>query len=468
MSERVQKLSIGEKLGYSLGDSAANFMFQIMIMFQLFYYTNVLGISAGAAGTLLLVARIWDAIFDPFMGIIADKTNTRWGKFRPWLLWTALPFGIIFYLTFLTPDIAQGGKLAWAYISYIFMMMIYSANNLPYSALGGVMTGDMAERHSIASYRQVAAMGAALIIQGRFMSMVNYFSNGNNVHGWRISIGIFAGIAVLFHLITFLSTKERIVPKKEEESTLKEAFTDLIHTGPWIAIFLATLFIFTNLSLRGGALFFYFSYYLDTDTLQNFLSQFGYGIQSDADTIAKAFELFNMSGMVFTILGILLSKPLASRFGKRNVFIFGLSLATFFCGIFGAVDKSSPWLTYLINISQTISYGITIPLLWAMFGDVADYSEWKFNRRATGVVFAAVVFALKFGLGIGGAIGGYLLALYGYEATNVTDKAILGVRLTASVYPAIVFVLGVICLIFYKIDRKLELQIQNDLEERKK
>jgi Na+/melibiose symporter-like transporter len=469
MSERVKKLSIGEKLGYSLGDSAANFMFQIMIMFQLFYYTNILGISAGAAGTLLLVARVWDAIFDPFMGIIADKTRTRWGKFRPWLLWTSLPFGILFYLTFMTPDFAEGGKLAWAYISYIFMMMIYSANNLPYSALGGVMTGDMVERTSIASYRQVAAMGAAFIIQGFFMSMVNNFSQGNDVRGWRISIGIFAGIAVLFHLITFLSTKERIVPKKEEESTLKEAFTDLIHTGPWIAIFLATLFIFTNLSLRGGVLYYYFSYYLDTGTLQNFLSGFGYGAQPDADTtIAKAFELFNMSGMGFTIVGILLSKPLAARFGKRNVFIVGLILATFFCGLFGAVDESTPWLTYLINISQTLSYGITIPLLWAMFGDVADYSEWKFKRRATGVVFAAVVFALKFGLGIGGAIGGYLLEIYGYDPANVTDTAIKGVRLIASVYPAAIFVFGVICLFYYKIDKKLEFQIQNDLEERKK
>ena len=469
MTTGVQKLSFGEKLGYSLSDSAANFMFQVMIMFQLFYYTNILGISAGAAGTLLLVARIWDAIFDPFMGIIADKTSTRWGKFRPWLLWTAVPFGIIFYLTFLTPDVAEGGKLAYAYITYIFMMMIYSANNLPYSALGGVMTGDMVERVSIASYRQVAAMAAAFIIQGFFIDIVNHFSNGNDVHGWRVSIAIFACAAVIFQLITFLSTKERIVPKKEQESTLKEAFSDLIHTGPWIAIFLATLFIFTNLSVRGGALYFYFSYYLDTDTLQNFLHNFGYAVQPDADaTIAKAFGLFNMSGMAFTIVGILLSKPLAARFGKRNVFILGLSLATFFCGIFGLVDKSSPWLTYLINISQTLSYGITIPLLWAMFGDVADYSEWKFKRRATGVVFAAVVFALKFGLGIGGAIGGYILDFYGYDAAHVTDTAVRGIRLTASLYPAIVFVFGVICLLFYRIDKKLEFQIQNDLEERRK
>ncbi len=466
MSKRIQKLSVKEKIGYSLSDSAANFVFQVMIMFQLFYYTNILGISPGAAGTLLLVARFWDAIFDPFMGILADRTNTRWGKFRPWIIWTALPFGILFYLTFMTPDVAQGAKLAYAYITYILMMMIYSANNLPYSALGGVMTGDMVERTSIASYRQVAAMIAAFIIQGSFMSLVNHFGKGNDVHGWRITVGIFAILAMVFHLITFLSVKERIKPAPEQKSSLKQDFTDLFHNGPWVTIFFATLFIFINLSMRGGALYYYFSYYLEVDNLQNFLSSFGYTINPDT-SVAKAFELFNMSGLVITILGIILSKSLAARFGKRNVFIFGLSLATIFCALFGTAPPDKPWIIYIINILQTISFGITVPLLWAMFGDVADYSEWKNSRRATGIIFSAVVFALKAGLGFGGAIGGYLLAIYGYDAENITDTAVKGIRLTASLYPALMFVLGVICLLYYKIDKKLEFQIQNELEARR-
>ncbi len=470
MQTGVQKLSIKEKIGYSLGDSAANFVFQTAIIFQMLYFTNVLGISAGKAGTLIFVVMIWDAIFDPIMGIIADKTNSRWGKFRPWLLWSALPFGIIYYLTFMTPDFAEGAKLAYGYITYLFLWTIYSLNNLPYSALGGVMTGDVVERTSIASYRQVAAMGAAFIIQGFFMQMVDHFSGGdvaNVVHGWRMTVGIFAAIAVVFHLIAFLTTRERILPQKEEESTTKEAFSDLTKNGPWIVIFLTTLFIFTNLSMRGGVLYFYFDYYLDGSSLQNFLGNFGYNVDKVA-VVSRSFGLFNMSGMAFTIVGILLSKPLSERFGKRNVFLVGLILATIFCGVFGLVSPYNPWATYLINIGQTFTFGITIPLLWAMIADVADFSEWKFNRRATGVIFAAVVFALKFGLGLGGKLQGFMLTLFGYDAANVTESAVRGVRLTASIFPALMFVVAIICLFFYKIDKTMEFKIQDELEARRK
>jgi Na+/melibiose symporter-like transporter len=466
MEQRVQKLSIREKLGYSLGDSAANFVFQMMIFYQLYYYTDILGVSSKAAGILLLVARVWDAVFDPFMGIIADKTRSRWGKFRPWILWTSLPFGVLFFLTFMAPEIEGGGKLLYAYFTYILLMMVYSANNLPYSSLGGVMTGDMVERTGLASYRQVAAMGAAFIIQGFFMSMVDKFGQGDKALGFRVTVGIFAAIAVVFHLITFITTRERIIPNKEQESTVKEAFTDLTRNGPWIAIFVATLFIFTNLSMRGSVLYYYFNYYLDANSIQNFMEQIGYNPETLEISRTKAFELFNMTGMGIQIIGILLSKPLAARFGKRSVFIFGLSFATFFTVLFGFVPDNTTVLTFIVNMLLTISFGITIPLLWAMFGDVADYSEWKFNRRATGVVFAAVVFALKFGLGFGGAIGGFVLDFYGYDPANITPKAIEGVRLTASIYPAIMFAVAVIFLIRYKIDKKLEFQIQNELEAR--
>ncbi len=470
MRTGVQKLSIGEKIGYSLGDSAANFVFQTTIFFQMVYFTNVMGVSPGKAGTLILIAMGWDAIFDPVMGILADKTKSRWGKFRPWLLWSALPFGVIYYLAFMAPDVAEGMKLAYGYITFLLLWTIYSVNNLPYSALGGVMTGDVVERTSIASYRQVAGMGAAFIIQGFFMQIVDYFSgpdNVNVVHGWRMTVGIFAAIAIVFHLIAFLTTRERIVPQKEEESTTKEAFADLFKNGPWIAIFLTTLFIFTNLSMRGGVLYFYFSYYLDSATLQSFLGNFGYNVDNYT-VLSRSFGLFNMSGMAITILGIILSKPLSERFGKRNVFLVGLIMATFFCGIFGLVSPYNPWATYLINIGQTLFFGITIPLLWAMIGDVADFSHWKFNRRATGVIFAAVVFALKFGLGLGGKLQGFVLTLFGYDPANVTETAVLGIRLTASLFPAIMFVVAVLCLFFYKIDKTMEFKIQNELEARRK
>ena len=471
-SDGVKKLSIMEKIGYSMGDSAANFIFQTTIIFQMVYFTTVLGLSPVKTGTLLFVAMVWGAICDPIMGVLADKTTSRWGKFRPWILWSIVPFGVIYFLVYLTPDISEGGKLAYAYITYLLMWTIYSINNLPYSALGGVMTGNVVERTSIASYRQVAGMGAAFVIQGFFMSLVTYFSHTPDggvsaAQGWRITVAIFAVIAMAFHLITFITTRERIVPKKEVEASTKEAFSDLLRNGPWIAIFLATLFIFTNLSLRGGVLYFYFDHYLNPDSLLQFLNWFGFNPEPAA-IVSRSFELFNMSGMAIQILGIVLSKTISERFGKRNTFITAMIFATFFCGLFVIVTPDTPWIAYLINIGQTFAFGITIPLLWAMIADVADFQEWKFNRRATGVVFAGVVFALKFGLGAGGFANGLLLDSYGFEAENIVESAVQGIRLTASIFPASMFVLAIICLFFYSISKSKELQIQDELAARRK
>src|SRR5512139_280317 len=186
MTNDTQKLSVFEKVGYGLGDTAANFIFQTMVMFQLAFYTDTFGITAAAAGTLLVVVRVWDAVFDPIMGVIADRTNTRWGKFRPWVLWTAVPFGIMGFLTFVTPDLGPAGKLAYAYVTYIGLMAVYSANNLPYSALSGVMTGDLGERTSLSSYRFVCAMTAQLIIQGLALPMVHYFGQGDSAKGYQV------------------------------------------------------------------------------------------------------------------------------------------------------------------------------------------------------------------------------------------------------------------------------------------
>ena len=468
MQERTQKVSIGEKIGYSLGDGAGNFVFQAVIFFQMVYFTNVMGIDPNKAGTLLFLVMIWNAVFDVIMGVIADKTSTKMGKFRPWILWSALPFGLVFYLTYMTPDVAEGAKMAWATIIYFLLWTIYSVNNIPYSALGGVITGDVVERTSIASYRQVTAMAAAAIIQGFFISMVTHFGNGNPnaPQGWRITVGIFAGVAVLFHLLTFFTTKERIVPKKEAEASTKEAFSDLLKNGPWIATFIATLFIFTNLAQRGGTLYYYFTNYLNPESLQSFISTFGYRVD-DVTAVGKAFELFNMSGMAFTIVGIVLSNRLAKKFGKRNIFVLFLALATIFCAVFGLVSPTNTIATFLINIGQTFSFGITIPLLWSMIGDVADFSEWKFNRRATGVVFAGIVFALKFGLGFGQKLNGLFLTQFGYDSHNVTETAVHGIRLMASYFPAAMFLISIISLLFYKIDKNMEHQIQDELEARK-
>jgi GPH family glycoside/pentoside/hexuronide:cation symporter len=473
MRSDTAKLSVVEKSGYGLGDTAANFIFQTMLVFQTFYYTNVFGISPAEAGTLLLVARVWDAVFDPLMGVIADRTKTRWGKFRPWILWTAVPFGVMAFMIFTTPDFDHTGKLVYAYVTYIVFMTIYSANNLPYSALSGVMTGNMAERTSLSSYRFTFAMLGGLAVKGLAPMMVDYFGKAydaagqvvvdaagdpviNRALGYQWTMGVFSALCIVFFVITFATTKERIQPDPSQTPSLRRDFGDLLKNGPWAAMFLLTTFVFITLAMRGSVMEYYFTYYLD----------FGKD--------KKMFSLFLVLSQAANIIGIFFSKPLSMRFGKRNVFVVGLLLTTVLYAAFGILPpRSALGPVFAVELISAFFYGTTIPLLWAMMGDVADFGEWKSGRRATGVIFSAIVFALKAGLGIGGATTGWLLTYYGYvqpvgdQLVQQSDQTLLGIRLTASVFSAIPFTIGIICLLFYSINIKTELEIQDTLSARR-
>jgi len=495
MAEHFQeKLSFREKAGYGFGDGAANFVFQTMLIFQLGFYTDVFGITAVAAGTLLLVGRFWDAFFDPLMGVIADRTETRWGKFRPWVLWSAIPFAVMFYLAFTTPDFGSTGKLVYAFITYILLMTVYSVNNLPYSALNGVMTGDVNERTSLSSYRFFFAMAAAFIVQGLTLPLVNKLGQGDAAKGWSMTIGIFAVLCVVFFVITFLSARERIKPDPSQKSSPKQDFADLLKNGPWKSMFVLTLFLFVTLAMWGSATFYYFTYYVDKSQLSSFLQSWGLtataasGAQApsgwwhsllnafglivtadNANVTSVGFSLFNMSGQLVMILGVLASKALSVRFGKKSVFVAGLAFTTLFTALFILLPADAIGTTFVLNILKSLAYGPTIPLLWAMMADVADFAEWRTRRRATGVVFAGIVFALKAGLGLGGAICGWLLAAYDYIPNVIQSQhALLGIRMTASIYPAITFSIGVVALLFYGISKKLNLEIQDELIERRK
>lgn len=447
-TDSTQRLPFREKLGYGLGDTAANFIFQTLMIFQMAFYTDTFGISAAAAGTLFLVVRGWDAVFDPLVGIMADRTNTRWGKFRPWVLWTAVPFGIMGFLAFTTPDLGATGKLVYAYVTYTLLMMVYSANNVPYSTLSGVMTGDMGERTSLSSYRFVCMTLAAFLIQGLALPLVGLFGQGNDARGYQMTMGMFSAIAVILFIITFVSTKERIRPDPAQKSSVKRDFADLLKNGPWVAMFFLTLFLFITLALRNGVMVYYFKYHVDRESL---------------------LSPFLVSGLAATLVGIVLARKVATRFGKRNVFIAGLGGTVVFTAVFSVLPANAVVLMFTGEILRQLAYGFTVPLLWAMMADVADFSEWTTGRRATGIVFAAIVFALKAGLGVGGALGGWILAAYGY-VPNVAQTAhsLLGIRLAAGLYPAIAFLLCMVCLLFYRIGKQLEFQISAELAERRK
>lgn len=483
----THKLSIKEKIGYSLGDLSANLIFQTLMTFLAFFYTDVYKIPAGTAATIIFLGGFVGAFFNVAMGFIADRTNTRWGKFRPWILWTSIPFGVIALLAFSTPDLGLNGKVAYALITYFLLVIIYSANNLPYAALSGVLTGDMAERNSLSSYRFVAVMVAQFIVQVLLLPLVLILGEGDQAEGFKITMGIFAIVGVIFLLITFLTTKERIVPKPDQSSSIKEDLSDLLKNKPWIAMLVLTILVFVTLALKGGMYVYYFENYLSEVHLAAFLNDIGFNrfIQGlnglltgmgltefhwPEDAATSGFSLFNAGGIIFMIIGIMFSKPLADRFGKRDIFGAGLFLSAVFLIFFYFYSPEAIGLVFMTQILHGFAYGITIPLLWAMIADVADYSEWKNNRRATAIIFSAMIFGLKIGLSIGGSLVASILSVYGYNAALATQSAaaINGIKLSISVYPGLVFMAGVACLFLYEINKKMETQIQEELTHRRK
>jgi glycoside/pentoside/hexuronide:cation symporter, GPH family len=484
MPEQAQRLSFAEKAGYSLGDAAANFVFMTMILFQLNFYTDTLGISAAAAGTLLLVGRLWDAFFDPMMGVMADRTNTRWGKFRPWVLWTSIPWGIAMILAYTNPGLGLTGNLVWACLTNVLLMTLYSANNTPYSALSGVMTGDGNERTRLSSFRFVAAMIAQLIVGGFTLPLVAKFGQGNNAKGWQMTMGLWAMVCVVLFVITFLSTHERILPDPKQKSDPRRDFGALLKNGPWIAMFILTLAHFSMLAMRGGTLSYYFQYYVNQDRLFDLLQSLGltgahgnyilnaFGLIVDSrrsNVSSVGFSLFNMSSQFVTVAGVLCSTALTMRFGKKAVAITGFSLTTLFMAAFVLLPADSIGTIFVMEYIRALTYAPTIPLIWAMFADVADYSEWKTGRRTTGVIFATILFGLKTGLSLGGFAAGWLLSGYGYKPNAVqTPEALQGILMTISVYPAILFLIVIVCLVCYKIGKRLNLQIQDELAERRR
>jgi GPH family glycoside/pentoside/hexuronide:cation symporter len=448
MQDQTQKLSIVEKIGYSLGDCAANFIFQTVMMFLMIFYTDVLGISGVAAGFIFLATRLWDAVNDPMMGAIADRTNTRWGKFRPWILISAIPFGVIGVLMFTAPDLSYTGKIIYAFVTYNCMMMIYTVNNVPYCSLTGVLTGDSVERTSLAQYRFIFAMLASFVVQSFAMDLVKHFGKGNDAKGYQLTMVLFCSLAVVFFFITFFTTKERVKPDPKQKTSLKMDIKDLFRNPAWLAIVFLTVFVFIYLSLRGAMTPYYFKYYVGRE-----------------DLLGK----FNMLGMGVTLVCILLAKPLSIRFGKRNTFLVCLFMTAVFASTYLFIPRNAIAVMFIMQIFVSGFYAPTIPMLWAMIADVADYGEWKTGRRATGMTFSATTFGLKMGLSLGGALTGWLLSYYGYIANqDQTEFALKGIRWMMSIIPAIPFFIGVAILFFYKITKHTELQMTQELIERRK
>jgi GPH family glycoside/pentoside/hexuronide:cation symporter len=477
MKSISEKLSITEKIGYSLGDLAANLVFQTLMTYLAYFYTDIYGLQADDATALMFIVGTIAAFgFNPIVGAIADRTKSKWGKFRPWILWTAVPLGVISVLAFTTPDFSYKGKVIYAVVTYTLLLLLYASSNLPYSALSGVITGNMKERNSISSFRFVAVMFAQFFVQVFMLPIIIYAGEGDKAVGIEIVMTWLAIIGTILLLITFFTTKERIIPKKEQESTLREDFADLISNKPWVIMLILTTLTFISLAMKGGSYVYYFENFIDVSYLTNFISPIlefltSVGINFFGnDPVSAGFGLFNAGGIIFMIIGIGFSKPLADKYGKRNVFGWFLFISTLFILLFYFLKSTSITFIFGAQIFHGFFYGITIPLLWAMIADVADFSEWKNNRRATAIIFSAMMVGLKLGLTIGSSLVTQILSSYGYVANSElgqSSEAVLGTKLLVSVYPSIPFLIGVALLFFYEINKSMETQIELDLKQRR-
>ncbi|XMO85803.1 MFS transporter [Algibacter sp. AS12] len=535
-----EKISIKEKIGFGLGDTASNLVWQVLMIFQLYFYTDIFGISPAVAGTMFLITKIWDSINDPIMGIIADRTNTKWGKFRPYILWLALPFALAGVLTFTTPDLSMSGKIIYAYITYTIMMMVYTAINIPYSSLMGVVSASPNERASFSQYRFMLAFSGGLLVQALTLPLVNsigadntdVFSaklennqiviveNGigatklivnadlgeedpitkkltvivyreelkseidtttdilfleegfgtyklntkpyydedissailsvsviNESKGFQGTMVVFGILAIIMFLITFYSTKERVSPPKEQKNNIKNDFKDLIGNGPWLLLLGIGIISLAYVAIRYGSVMYYFKYYIGDESLAS---------------------SFLVSGTIVTIIAISFTGKLSKKFGKKKVFIVSQLITGFFTALFFFVDKTNITMIFALNIIVSLASGPPAPILFAMYTDCASYSEWKNKRRATGLIMSASTMAQKFGLTVGVAIAGWLLAAYGFKANSIqTEEAGYGILLMVSLIPAVGSFLVAGVMSFYKLDNKTMDEIEIELKSRR-
>ncbi len=444
----MQKLKVKEKIGYGVGEVAGSFLWTTIMFYLAKFYTDVYGLPAAAAGTMFLIVKLFDAANDPIMGAIADRTNTKWGKFRPYILWLCVPYAVFGVLLFITPNWGPTGKLIYAYATYTAMFIIYTAMMIPYSALGGVMTSDPVDRTSLQSFRFFGAFSGNLMIQAFTLPLVAVLGAGNEQKGWLMIMIMFSVLSIGLFLIMFSSVRERVHPDPKMKTSVKQDFKDLLSNPPWIVITLTLFVMLIYIGVRSAIIVYYFDYFVGKEKLAT---------------------AYLTSGTAIILAAMFLPKWLTQKFGKRNsligcLIITGLAiLANFFARPQDIV------LIFALQLLQSFASGPTMPLLWSMMADAADYSEWKTGRRATALFYSASTFGLKSGGALGGALALWILAGYGYEA-NVAQTAhtLFGMRMMMSVYPAIGVAACIAIVAFYALSETQLRQIETDLNARRK
>ena len=464
------KIRLSEKIGYGLGDMSSSMFWKLFGAYLMIFYTDVFGISAAVVGTMFAVTRVWDSFFDPVVGAVADRTSSRWGRFRPYLLFLAVPFGVIGILTFLTPPFGQTGKIVYAFITYALMMMVYSAINVPYASLLGVMSPDPADRNTLATYRMTFAYLGSFLALLLFMPLVNAFGGGNSggpmlgwltapQAGWLMAAGVIAVVCVLLFLGCFALTKERVRPVRQGKTSLKTDLRDLLHNRPWWILLGAGVASLVFNSIRDGATVYYFKYYID-ETAVGSISFLGLPFVLSG--------LYLAVGQAANILGVILAAPVSNRIGKRRTFMAAMAVASVLSIAFFWLGKDQLVPIFILQALISVCAGSIFPLLWSMYADCADYSELQTGNRATGLIFSSSSMSQKFGWAFGTAITGWMLAQFGFQANAVQSAETLqGIRMFLSLLPAAGAFLSLVFIYFYPLSEQKMRQITHELEEKR-
>lgn len=464
------KIRLSEKIGYGLGDMSSSMFWKLFGAYLMIFYTDVFGISAAVVGTMFAVTRVWDSFFDPVVGAVADRTSSRWGRFRPYLLFLAVPFGVIGILTFLTPPFGQTGKIVYAFITYALMMMVYSAINVPYASLLGVMSPDPADRNTLATYRMTFAYLGSFLALLLFMPLVNAFGGGNSggpmlgwltapQAGWLMAAGVIAVVCVLLFLGCFALTKERVRPVRQGKTSLKTDLRDLLHNRPWWVLLGAGVASLVFNSIRDGATVYYFKYYVD-ETAVGSISFLGLPFVLSG--------LYLAVGQAANILGVILAAPVSNRIGKRRTFMAAMAVASVLSVAFFWLGKDQLVPIFILQALISVCAGSIFPLLWSMYADCADYSELQTGNRATGLIFSSSSMSQKFGWAFGTAITGWMLAQFGFQANAVQSAETLqGIRMFLSLLPAAGAFLSLVFIYFYPLSEQKMRQITHELEEKR-
>jgi GPH family glycoside/pentoside/hexuronide:cation symporter len=467
-----EKLTARERFSYGFGDLASCLYWQTISVYLAIFYTDIFGITALAAGTMIGLSRSFDAFFDIVIGMLADRTKSRWGKFRPYLLYTCVPMAVVGFLTFTVPDFSDKGKLIWAYATFNALMLIYTTINIPYTAMLGVITPNPIERTALSSIKFVGAFAGGIIISATLLPMAKvggWLGATTAKQGWQMSFVIIGVAAVISFLIVFFNTKERVLPSQKQQTSVLKDLGDLVTNRPWLVLLATTITFIFFVALRGNAIAHYFKYYVgpQTLTLPSFLPASIAGTQTWS--WESLVSVFNTSNQVLSLVGAMLVPFLARKIGNKPAFVLIFSIAIVSTAAFYVLKPDQLWAIYIINAIGSITGGPVSALLWAMYADTADYAEWKTGRRATALVFSASIFSQKFGWGWGGGLSLIMLNGVGFVANQVQSPAALhGLVKLMSIFPAAFGVLALlIFLIFYPLNETKMTQIAVDLKARR-